>query len=97
MSIRKLFLIWKKSQIYFLLKTEDLVLPRHSVHLGRSAGEKGEVEPPTKFSKSGGLTGSQLLEVNCWERGGGYFTGQGCNFHIKYKLKSEIFNDKKGL
>ena len=23
--------------------------------------------------------------------------GRGCNFHIKNKLKSEIFNDKKGL
>ena len=41
----------------------------------------------TKFSKSEGLTGPQLLEVNCWERGG--------DFHIKNKLKSEIFNVKK--
>ena len=23
--------------------------------------------------------------------------GRGCNFHIKNKLKSEIFNDEKGL
>ena len=47
----------------------------------------GGVEPPTKFSKRGGLTGPQLLE------GGDFFQG-GCNFHIKNKLKSEIFNDK---
>ena len=26
-------------------------------------------KPPTKFSKNGGLTGPQLLDVNCWERG----------------------------
>ena len=30
-----------------------------------------------------------------WERGGDFFQGRGCNFHIKNKLKSEIFNDKK--
>ena len=34
-------------------------------------GEGGRVEPPTKFSKrGGGLTGPQLLEGVCWERGG---------------------------
>ena len=60
-------------------------------------GGRGEVEPPTKFSKSGGLTGPQLLEVNCWERGGDFFRGEGCNFHIKNKLKSEISNEKEGL
>ena len=55
------------------------------------------VEPPTKFSKKrgGDLTGSQLLEEGCWERGGDFFQGGGCDFHIKNKLKSEIFNDKK--
>ena len=31
---------------------------------------EGEVEPPTKFSKGAGLTGSQFLEGDCWERGG---------------------------
>ena len=49
-----------------------------------------EVEPPTKFSKRGALTGSQFLE------GVTFFQGD-CNFHIKNKLKSEIFNDKKCL
>ena len=47
------------------------------------------VEPPTKFSKIGGLTGPQLL-------GGGGGGGGGSNFHIN-KLKSEMFNDKKSL
>ena len=26
-----------------------------------------------------------------------FFRGRGCNFHIKNKLKSEMFNDKKSL
>ena len=30
-------------------------------------------------------------------RGGGDFFQEGCNFHIKNKVKSEIFNDKKSL
>ena len=30
-----------------------------------------EVKPPTKFSKGGGLTGSQFLERGCWEKRGG--------------------------
>ena len=55
------------------------------------------IEPPNKFSKSRDLTGPQLLEVNCWERGGDFFRGEGCNFHIKNKLKSEISNEKEGL
>ena len=39
------------------------------------------------------MTGPQLFEGGCWERGGDFFQG-GCNCHIKNKLKSEIFNDK---
>ena len=30
----------------------------------------GGVEPPTKFSKRGVLTGTQILEGCCWEREG---------------------------
>ena len=33
------------------------------------------VEPPTKFSKRGGLTGPQLLEGVCWEWGRWHFWG----------------------
>ena len=55
-----------------------------------------EVEPPTKFSKGAGLTGSQLLEGIAGKEGGDLFQG-GCNFHIKNKLKSQIINDKKSL
>ena len=49
------------------------------------------VEPPTKFSKSKGLTGSQILD------GVTFFRGEGCSFYIKIELKSEIFNDNKSL
>ena len=54
------------------------------------------VEPTSKFSKRGGLTGSQFLEWGCWERGGDFFQG-GSSFYLKNKLKSTIFNDKKSL
>ena len=32
--------------------------------------------------KKVGLTGPQLLEQGCWERGGDFFQGGGCNCHI---------------
>ena len=38
------------------------------------------------------MTGPQLLEGSGWERVGVH---GGCSFHIKNKLESEIFNDKK--
>ena len=60
----------------------------------RSWGAGVGVESLTKFSKRGGLSGSQFLEGGYWERGGDFFQG-GCSFNIKNKLKSEIFNDKK--
>ena len=47
----------------------------HSVLLDKvnyvkvNRGGGGGVEPPTKFSKRGGLTAPQLLEEGCWERG----------------------------
>ena len=44
----------------------------------------------------GDLTGTQLLEGNSGKERDSFFKG-GCNFHIKNKLKSEIFNDKKSL
>ena len=52
-------------------------------------------EPPTKFSKRGGLTEPQLLEGVTGKEEGDFFQWVGCNRHIKNKLKSEIFNDKK--
>ena len=53
-------------------------------------------EPPTKFSKRGGLTGSQFLEGVAWKEKVTFFMG-GCSFYIKNKLKSEIYNNKQSL
>ena len=52
---------------------------------------QGRLSLQPNFQKGGGLTGLQILEGSCWER------GERCNFHIKNKLKSDIFNDKEGL
>ena len=52
----------------------------------------GEVEPPTKFSKKGGLTGPQLWEGVAGKEGVTFFR-EGCNFYQKNK----IYNDKKSL
>ena len=54
----------------------------------------GEVEPPTIFSESGGVTGIHFLEGVAGKEGGDLFQGD-CNFWIKSKLKSGLFNDKK--
>ena len=57
----------------------------------------GEVAPPTQFSKRG--EGIDRISVfRGWllgKRGGGDFFQGGCNFYIKNKLTSEMFDDKK--
>ena len=58
-----------------------------------AGGERAE--PPTKVSKSGGLTAPQFLEGVAGKEGVTFFRGGGCNFLTKNKLKSGIFNDKK--
>ena len=63
------------------------------------------IEPPIKFSigggwGGGGLTASQSSEKRGFPGKDGDFVqeaGRGCSSYIKNKLKSEIFNDKKGL
>ena len=72
-----------------------------------SAG--GRVEPPTKFSKRGGmgLTKISIFRGGLWGKWGGgvgvcvAFSGcgggRGGSFYIKNKLKSKIFNYKKSL
>ena len=56
----------------------------YSVHhpflLGEEEGGGGE--PPTKFSKRGGLTGPQLWEGVAGKKGG-HFSHGGCNFYKK--------------
>ena len=49
---------------------------------------------PTKFSKIGGLTGSQFSEGVAEKEGLTFFKG-GCSFSINNQLKSDIFNDKR--
>ena len=45
------------------------------------------VEPPTKFSKEGGLTGCQFWEGGCLERESDFFhRGEDCSFYIKKKI-----------
>ena len=59
---------------------------------------RGEgVEPPPKFSKRGLDRTSTFREVLLGKRRVTFFRGEGCNFHLKNKFKSEILNDKKGL
>ena len=67
----------------------------HSVHHPFLLGE-GELSPQLNFQEGRGLTGTQSLEGGCWEREVNFFSG-GCSFHIKNKLKSEIFNNNKKL
>ena len=67
---------------------------RASVEPNQGGGGGGE--PPTKFSKSGGLAGPKFLERVAGKEEGDFFQG-GCSFYIKNELKSKIFNDKKSL
>ena len=45
----------------------------YSVHPLLSVGGWGRAQPPTKFSRRGSLTGSQILKGYCWERGDNSF------------------------
>ena len=65
----------------------------------KSNGLSFGIEPSTKFSKRKGLTGSQFSgsqRVVAGKDRGDFFKG-GSSFCIKNKLKSEVFDDKKGL
>ena len=57
---------------------------------------RGGIEPPTKFSKRGALTGPQLWKEVTGKEEGNFFQ-RGCNFYKKNQLKSKLFNDKKSL
>ena len=56
----------------------------------------GGLNHQPNFQNGGGLTRPQLLQGDCWERGGDFFQGEVAILYIN-KLKSEIFNDKKSL
>ena len=66
---------------YYICKVIFMLLLCYLILLER-------VEPPTKFSKRGDLTGPQLVDGVCWEREGVTFFrgGGGVNFHIKNKI-----------
>ena len=66
-------LSFKKKTRLTVMNMHSKLLNSHSVHPPLSDG--GRVEPPTKFSKRGSLTGPQLLEGVCWERGGDFIQG----------------------
>ena len=68
----------KKTKLLSVMNIDSKLLNNHSVHPPLSSGGGGGViEPPTKFSKKrgGGLTGPQLLEEICWERGSNFIQG----------------------
>ena len=58
----------------------------------------GKLSLQPNFQKGDGLSRTLTFKRACWEREGvTFFRGRGSNFHIKDKLKSEIFNGKKNL
>ena len=86
-------LSFKKKTRLTVMNMHSKLLNSHSVHPPLSDG--GRVEPPTKFSKRGGLTGPQLLERLCWERGGVTLFRGGCSFHIKINQNLKYLMAKK--
>ena len=80
-----------------LIVRKEIWWRSHSVHPSPPFYKGGgELSLQPNFQKGWGLTEPQLFEGGCWERGGDFFQG-GCNFYIKYELKSEMFNDKKNF
>ena len=59
----------------------------------------GGIEPSTKSSKRWALQDLNVSKGAPGKERGEFFKWQGevCGFHIKNKLKSEIFNDEKSL
>ena len=64
----------------------------HSVHHPLLSAGEGGLNLILNFQKAGGLDRT-LTRI----KGGDLFEGEGCNFYIKNKLKSEIFNGKRSL
>ena len=77
---------------------ENVVVPGVK-YMQMSSGYKNEIWTSHQIFKKGrGLNRTLTIEWGLWERGGewvSFFEGGGCNFYIKNKLKSEIFNGKK--
>ena len=62
-----------------------------------SAWGGGGVEAPTKFSKKGEVDRTSTFRGKLVGKREVTFFKGGCNFYIKNKLKSKIFNDNKRL
>ena len=58
---------------------------------------KSHSVPPTKFSKRGGLDRTSTVRGGLLGKMEMTFFRGSCNFYVKNKLKSEIFNNKKSL
>ena len=82
----KLFALLMKWFVCFIY----IVCTPLSVRVRGWDGGWGVVEPPTKFSERGVLTGRQLLEGVAGKEGGGFFQGGGdwVQFSHKKKIKN---------
>ena len=71
------YVLWKPEVFWCFpgYRWRALAWNGQSVHPLPPCAQGGGVEPPTKFSKRGGLTGSQLLQEGSWERGVTFFRG----------------------
>ena len=85
-------LSFKKKTRLTVMNMHSKLLNSHSVHPPLSGGEC--IEPPTKFSKRGGLTGPQLLEGVAGKDGVTLFR-DGCSFHIKINQNLKYLMAKK--
>ena len=85
-------LLLYKSQIFSKL----LILATVQSIVGTPPFSAEGVEPPSEFSKRAGLDKTSTFREVAWKEGGDFFQG-GYNFHIKNKLKSEIFLDNRSL
>ena len=64
---------WLRSIVFFCINKAKLFAKGFSKHIVCTPLFCWEVQPPTKFSKEGGLTGPQPVEAGCWEREGRLF------------------------
>ena len=63
---------------------------------GRRGGGRDGGSASDQIFRKGDIDRISVLRGGCSKRGGWVFSG-GCSFHIKIKLKSEIFSDKKNF
>ena len=68
----------------------------HPFLRGWWCGGDGGVNLQSNLQKGRGLTGPQLLEGAAWKDGVSFFREVGGNFHMKNKIKSEVFDNKNG-